>query len=432
MLPTPDKPETLTASQALRHLRERTLGVQELAKACLARITLREPSIHAWSWLDPDAVLAQAATMDSKPAEGPLFGLPVGIKDVMLTQDMPTQYNSPLYDGFHPRIDAACVSLLRSAGALVFGKTETVEFASTGRPAPTCNPHELSRTPGGSSSGSAAAVADFHVPLTLGTQTGGSMIRPASFCGVYGIKPTWGLVNHEGAKVFAPTLDTIGWFARSAEDLLLVHEVFDTSPGNTGPFNIGGARIAVCNSPVWDQAGEATRQAMAACIKQLRAAGASIEELDLPSPFEKLPDMQMLVMLHEGGTSFLADYRTNASLLHPRIREQVENAKGYTHAQLLQAYDTAAQCRAVFDKLTVGYDAVLTPSTVGEAPLSAEGTGAMTFNAIWSLLHTPCINLPVFRGPAGLPVGLTLTGPRFSDRRLLKVALALGQVLRPE
>ena len=376
--------------------------------------------------------MARARDLDDAHANGcvgTLQGVPVGIKDVILTLDMPTQYNSPQYRGFHPGLDAACVSLLRSAGALVFGKTETVEFGATGAVAPTRNPNRPTHTPGGSSSGSAAAVADGHVPLALGTQTGGSIVRPASYCGVYGMKPTWNLVSREGAKMFSVSLDTIGWFARSAADLGLLLDVFDpdapTAPAAT-PFDLSTARVAVCRSPAWPQADEATRQAMTNATDLLHAAGAQLVDLELPAPFETLGLLQDVVMRAEGRSAFLAEYRAHGSALHESFRGQVENVAGFTRAQLCSAYDIAAACRARFDDIASAYDAVLTPSTVGEAPVGLAATGSLAFNAMWSLLHVPCINVPGLVGPGGLPVGLTLTGPRFSDRTLLGVAAALG------
>jgi len=336
-----------------------------------------------------------------------------------------------------PRSAAAFIrgSTLRAAWALIFGKTETVEFAATGRPAPTCNPHDLARNPGGSSSGSAAAVADFHVPLALGTQTGGSMVRPASFCGVYAMKPTWNLVSREGVKTCSISLDPVGWFARSAADLALLHDVFEPEPDRRSapaPFALAGARIGLCRSPVWPAASLDTRHATERAASLLREAGADVSDLDLPRPFDDLVDLQRIVMRAEGQGAFLAEYRTFGTALTESFREQVENVDRTTRAQLLHAYDTASACRSVFDRIAAPFDAVLTPSTVGVAPEGLAATGAMTFNAMWSLLHVPAINVPGLQGSNGMPIGLTLTGPRFSDRHLLAVAASLGALLARE
>ena len=399
-------PSRLSATEAVALLAGGDLTAEALARACLDRVLARDPAVRAWTHLDPALVLAQARECDRAGRPGPLHGLPVGIKDVILTRDMPTQYNSPLYRGFAPALDGSCVALLRAAGAVIFGKTDTVEFAATGRRALSRNPHDLARTPGGSSSGSAAAVADFHVPLALATQTGGSTIRPASFCGLHAMKPSWNIVSLEGVRRYAVSLDTLGWYGRSSADLALLQDVFDPEPADQPAVALRGARIALCRTPFWDRAAPDTRAAMRQAQVRLEAAGAVLSELDLPPAFADLPRLQMLLMRTEGRGSFLAEYRTDRERLHPDFRAQVENADRTSRAELARAYDQAAACRAGFDALAAPFDALL-------------------FNASWTLLHVPCINLPYFQAANGLPLGLTLTGPRFSDRRLLAVAQAM-------
>ena len=419
--------EQYTASEAVLLLKEKKISVESLARSCLERIAQRESAVHAWAFIDPEHVIKLAQEMDRTGPRAPLFGLPIGIKDVLLTEDMPTQYNSSLYENFHPHIDASCISLLRQAGALIFGKTETAEFASSGKLAPTSNPHDLLHTPGGSSSGSAAAVADFHVPLAIGTQTGGSMIRPGSYCGVFAFKPTLGIVNPEGAKIFSPSMDTLGWFGRSVDDLVLLNNIFDAQVQPMPVVSLASARIAVCRSPVWSHAEASTKQALEQCALKLRDAGAQVIDLVLPDEFNSLAEIQKLIMLSEGRASFLAQYRQDKSKLHPNICAQVENAAGYTRKQLREAYDIAAHCRTLFDAIAADFDAILTPSTPGMAPLSTEGSGSMIFNGMWSLLHTPCVNIPVSRPAGELPLGLTVTGARFSDRHTLAAAHAIAQ-----
>ena len=416
----------LTASELLILLKARQVSVEALASSCLDRIAQRDSTVHAWAFIDPDSVLAQAREMDRSGPKGPLFGLPVGIKDVLLTHDMPTQYNSQLYKDFHPHIDASCVTLLRQAGALIFGKTHTTEFASTGAVAPTTNPHNPLYTPGGSSSGSAAAVADFQVPLCIGTQTGGSMIRPASFCGVFAFKPTWGLINPEGAKIFSPSMDTLGWFGRSVDDLILFNDVLDSEAQQMPEVLLSSARIGICRSPVWEQAEISTRQALEQCTARLTHAGANLTDVELPEPFNELAEMQKIIMLSEGRASFLAQYREDKSRLHPNICALVENTAGYSRTQLRLAYDVAAHCRNLFDGIAAEFDAIITPSTPGPAPLMTQGSGSMIFNGIWSVLHTPCVNIPMIRKPGELPLGLTVTGARFSDRRVLATSKAIA------
>jgi Asp-tRNA(Asn)/Glu-tRNA(Gln) amidotransferase A subunit family amidase len=420
----------LSASEAAELIRAGHRSVEDLARSCLERIAGRDAEIRAWAYLDPDRVMAEARELDKTPVKGPLHGIPIGVKDMIDTKDMPTQHNSPIYRGHRPGVDAACITTLRAAGALIFGKTDTVEFASGGRKALTRNPYDRSRTPGGSSSGSAAAVADFHVPLALGTQTGGSTIRPASFCGVFAMKPTWGVVNREGLKVYSVTLDTLGWFGRSVADLALLCDAFgieDDAPAK--PFALSTARIALCRSPAWEEAEPATREALARAASQLRAAGASVVELDLPRSFDRLGEVQTIVMHGEGRAAFWSEYRAHFELLHDDFRAKVENRDGITRAMLRGAYDAAAQCRIEFDAIAAEFDAILTPSAVGEAPVGLASTGAATFNRIWTLLHVPCVNIPGATGPNGLPVGVTLTGPRFTDRRLLVVAEAAAPAI---
>jgi Asp-tRNA(Asn)/Glu-tRNA(Gln) amidotransferase A subunit family amidase len=419
----------LTAEALLAGVKTGGLTAVEVAESYLDRIAVREPLVRAWSHVDPGATIRAAAEIDSGAHKGPLAGLPVGVKDVILTAQMPTQHNSPHYQGAFPKLDAACVAILRAAGAVILGKTETVEFAATGRKAPTRNPSDFERTPGGSSSGSAAAVADRQAPLALGTQTGGSIIRPASYCGVFAMKPTWGLVSAEGAKSFAPSLDTIGWFARAADDLALVYEVFDPQGGAAAPLSLEGARIAVCRTPFWDEADVSSQAALTKAAELLRRAGTKVVDLELPPPFDQLLEAHLAIMSSEGQSAFLAEHRLYGAALHPNIRAYVENAAGYGRGDLLGAYNLASRCRESFDRIAGDFAAVLTISTVGEAPLGLSATGPMTFNAMWTLLHTPCINVPGLKGVLGLPVGVTLTGPRYADRSVLRAAAALAGVM---
>ncbi len=417
------EPFELTAAEAVAAVRDGTLTVERLARSCLERIADRDPTIRAWTYVDPDLVLRRARELDKAWTKGPLHGLPIGVKDMILTADMPTQHNSPIYEGHRPGVDAAPIAALRACGALILGKTETVEFASAGRKALTRNPHDLSRTPGGSSSGSAAAVADRHVPTALGTQTGGSTIRPGSFCGIFAMKPTWGAINREGLKVYSNTLDTLGWYGRSVADLALLCDAFriedDAAPA-TKPLS--EMRIAVCRSPVWELAQPETRSALEACAGILRRAGAAVQDLTLPDEFNGLADAQLIVMHGEGRAAFLAEYLGSHALLHDEFRAHVENRRGITRRALLDAYDLAARCRPAFDAIAGDYDAVLTPAAVGEATPGLASTGDAAFNRIWTLLHVPCVGIPGFRGPNGLPVGVQLIGPRFTDRKVLAVA----------
>jgi Asp-tRNA(Asn)/Glu-tRNA(Gln) amidotransferase A subunit family amidase len=314
-----------------------------------------------------------------------------------------------------------------AGGAIVLGKTDTTEFAAAGRNAATRNPWSLDHTPGGSSSGSAAAVAGFQVPLALGTQTGGSTIRPASFCGVFAMKPTWGAVSREGLKLYSITLDTLGWFGRGVADLGLICDALeiDDDEQHAPPSR---PRIALCRTPSWPWAAPETAAAMDRAAALLDAAGVELHELTLPDSFDDLVRAHQIIMFLEGRAAFLTLARTHAETLHDDFHLRVDNREGFSRADLRNAYDLAARCRAEFDGIARAYDAVLTPSAPGEAPL---GTipGDPVFNSMWTLLHTPCVNIPAFRSQGGLPVGLTLTGPRFSDRGLLATAQNVSDIL---
>lgn len=423
--------EWLSATEALALIEAGGVTVADWVGACLDRWRARDRAVRAWTWLDPEAAMAKAAAADAMPPGARLRGVPIGVKDVIYTRDMPTSFNSPHFEGHFPNIDAASVAILRDAGAIVMGKNDTVEFAVNGRRAATTNPHDPARTPGGSSSGSAAAVADGQVPISLGTQTGGSVIRPASYCGVYAIKPTWNAVSHEGFKICAASFDTLGWFARSAADLALLADVFEIGDGKDRPVDgLEGLRIAICRSPVWHLAETATRAAMGQAVDMLMANGAQVVELDLPEPFDGLTAAHKIVMEGEMRSSFLAEKRLIGDALYPELVGILDNTAGHTKADLVAAQDLAARCRALFDDLAAPFDAVLTPSTAGVAPVGPDNTGAATFNRIWTLLHMPCVNVPGSRDAAtGLPVGLTLTGPRHSDRHLIAVAGRLGEAL---
>ena len=420
----------LTATALSAAIAAGSIGVEDAARACLDRVAARDPMVRAWSYIDRDAVLRQARELDKTPRRGPLHGVTIAVKDMIDTADMPTQHNSPLYRGNRPARDAACVAILRAAGALILGKTDTTEFASAGRPAATRHPLNPERTPGGSSAGSAAAVADCQVHLALGTQTGGSTMRPASFCGVYALKPTWGAVSREGLKLYSASLDTLSWFGRSVADLALLCDAFaiqdDTPPR---PVAVRGARFAVCRTPMWAHATPGTPEALEAAAGRLREAGAIVTTLDLPPDFDALTEMQNTVMWGEGQASFLSLVRQFGAAAHDDFHARADNRGQITRSALLAAYDHAARCRGVFDAIAGAYDAVIVPSARGEAPSFSGGPGDAIFNRMWTLLHGPSVNIPVLLGPTGMPVGVTLLAPRYRDRQLLVTAAAAAAAI---
>ncbi|RDW65314.1 amidase signature (AS) enzyme-1 [Coleophoma crateriformis] len=432
------EPWKLTATEASKLLRKGDLTVEEYAKSLLSRIEVRDPIIKAWAYLDRDFILDQARTLDSVPESdrGPLHGIPIGIKDVILTKDMPTHYNSRIYAS-HPimSVDAAPVITLRAAGALIFGKTATTEFAATMEGGPCGNAHDPARTPGGSSSGSAAAVGDFQVPISLGTQTFGSVIRPAGFNGIYGLKVTWGAISREGLAQYSMTTDTLGFFTRSVADLELLSQVFqlaDDAPVPSSPFSLEGAKIAFCKTPVWAKAGPGTIAAYARSQDILKSKGALVSELELPKEFERLPEWHGKILAGEGRTSFLGNYLLAKDKMATSFAAMVENKTQLSRKAQLEAYDGCARCRWIWDEIAEEYDVIITPSTVDEAPLGLSSTGDASFNAIWTILQGPVLNVPGFKGENGMPVGLTLVTARYRDLHLLHVGKAVGAVFTAE
>ncbi|KAG8165670.1 hypothetical protein KVR01_004222 [Diaporthe batatas] len=431
----------LTACQVAAGTRSGSFTVEEYAKSLLAHIKERDDAVKAWAYLSPEQVLEQARQLDKVPPEkrGPLHGVSVAVKDVIYTKDMPTQHNSPLYKDSNTGVDAGSIMIIRNAGALILGKTATTEFAATTEGPATCNPHDTSRTPGGSSSGSGAAVADFQAAIALGTQTGGSIIRPGSFNGIYALKPTWNAITREGQKIFSVILDTFGLYARSVGDLELLADVLqlrDDSPpfpGSGGQLELRGARLAFVKTVVWDGFVEpGTESAMARAVELLRAHGAEVEEIEFPEELKALPKWHMVVFRTDGRTAFLPDYLVAKDQVHEQLHEHVENVHKHTHAEQLEAFDRMAAARPIADALLSKYDAVLTPSVPGEAPVGLKSTGSAIFQLIWTALHVPIINLPGFQGENGMPVGISVVAPRYRDRKLLAASRSIGKILAEE
>jgi Asp-tRNA(Asn)/Glu-tRNA(Gln) amidotransferase A subunit family amidase len=430
----PVQPHELTATDASQLIREGRLSCEELVRSCLDRIDARDATVRAWSHIDPAAAIRHARERDKTQVRGGLHGLPLGVKDIIETSDMPTTYNSPLYVGHCTRKDAACVAIARHCGAIVLGKTDTVEFASGGRKALTRNPHNLAHTPGGSSSGSAAAVADRMVPLAFGTQTVGSLIRPAAFTGIYALKPTYGVVNREGVRNYSPSLDTVGWYGRSVSDLRLVADTFRlVATGASDSSRVQNLRIGVCRTPMWERAEYAGRAALNAAAERLSAAGAMVQDVVLPPGFERLPEAQHTIVHGEGRAAFILEYLQHPHDLHPDFRNEVDNALGITPRMMTDAYNLAARCREQFDSLFGSQlDALMTLAAPGEAPKGLQSTGDWIFNGLWTLLHVPCVAIPAGTGPTNLPVGVQMIGPRLSDARLLHIAEVVAPLIDVE
>lgn len=421
----------LTASDAATRLQSGDLSCEAITRATLARIGALEPQVRAYAHLAADEALRQARTLDQAPGQGALHGVTIAVKDVIDVAGMPTAFNTPAYAGHHPGRDAACVATARALGAVILGKTDTVEFGANGRSAATGNAYAPAHTPGGSSSGSAAAVASGMAQIAFGTQTGGSIIRPAAYNGVHALKPTHGLVCAEGAKVYAPSLDTIGWFARSAADLSLMARVFQLADAwPQPPATLAGLRIGLYKGPHWhrlDASGQAT---LLLSARTLAEAGATLVDLSLPASFDTLAQAQQVIIRAEGRRTFLSELLAHPDQLNPNIRATAENAVGYGVADLLRAQDLAASARCEFDALLAqDVDLVLTPPSFGQAPPGLEDTGSPLCNSLWTLLHAPCVAMPTGLGDVGLPVGIQLVGPRGGDARLLAWAEAINTAL---
>lgn len=428
---TPDL-TALTAAEALSLMAKGRLTSRALVTACLDRIRQRDGEVRAWLALSESA-LEQADRCDAAPnaERGRLHGLPIGVKDVFETSDLPTTHNSPLYQGFQPAADAPVVDLLRSEGAIILGKTDTTEFAAAGRDAQTANPHDLAHTPGGSSAGSAAAVADRHVSLALSTQTGGSTIRPASFCGVVGFKPSFGRVSREGVKIYAQSFDTVGWYGRSVDDVALLASVLGLDEALHSTGRPGQLRIAITSGPYRDRLASESLMALDLSKQRLETQGHSVQSIELPAEFEALDRHHRVILHREGQASFRNLARRHGAALHDDFQHRVENRDGSSLLDLAKAYDAMAMGRIAFDALMQDFDLLIAPSAPGFAP-PGRRPGDPVFNASWTLLGVPCLNIPVPLGHPALPIGVTLIAARFADQHLLDAARRLEPVLNPK
>ena len=389
---------------------------ETLVTACLERIAKREPEVHAWAYLDAERALAEARQRDREAPRSPLHGVPVGIKDVIDTGDMPTEYNSPIYRGHRPKADAACVAQLRRAGCVILGKTVTTEFA-TSHPASTRNPHNLAHTPGGSSSGSAAAGADGMVPLALGTQTGGSVIRPAAYCGVAACKPSFGSINRAGLKFVSESLDTIGIFGRDIAGLILAQHVLT---GRALPEQQSGKpRVGLCRTPRWADADEASRSNLERAAQVLAKAGARVTEFELPKGGQALFDRHVSVMGFELWRALAWEYTNFPDQISASLKPRLEAGARVTREEYDEVRAIARDCGARLAERLREFDFLLTPSAPGAAPASLASTGDPVFNRAWTLFGVPCVTLPFGAAPNGLPLGVQLVGAFDDDMRLL-------------
>ncbi len=432
------KLQWLSASEAARLIRDGVISSEELVRACLDRVREVDADVQAWAFLDPDHALAQARSADevrlSGQPIGPLHGVPVGVKDIIDTADMPTENGSVLHAGRTPSRDATVVAMLRAAGAVIMGKTVTTEFA-TRAPGKTRNPHNPAHTPGGSSSGSAAAVAAGMAPLALGSQTGGSTIRPASYCGVYGLKPTHGLIPRHGMFQLSRALDHVGLFARTIDDLALLMEQL-VGYDERDPDSRPRARIPYCEvateepplppmlafvkTPRWGSVAADAKDAFAELTDRL---GERVEELPLSDAVQEAWEWHRVIMEAEMAANLGREWQTGRARLSGSLRARIESGREVRALDYLRALDHVRELNESFAELFAQrYDAILTPAAAGTAPEGLDSTGDPAFCTLWTLCGMPALSVPLMQGANGLPLGVQLVAPRHGDGRLLRTA----------
>jgi Asp-tRNA(Asn)/Glu-tRNA(Gln) amidotransferase A subunit family amidase len=415
-------PNTLTATEITKQIDAGTLTAEAVIRAHLERIDKRDADVLAWSHLAREAALERARLLDRGPRKGLLHGVPIGVKDIIDSYDQPTTYGSPIYKTHQPLADAATIALARDAGAILLGKTVTTEFANR-HPGKTRNPHNPAHTPGGSSSGSAAAVADWQVVLATGTQTGGSVIRPAAFCGVYGYKPSFGHFPVAGMKANTEWLDTIGAYARSLDDIALFRAALMAIPHRPIARLDTPPRIAVCFTPHKDELQPEGIAAIEAAATKLAKAGAKVSEYAMPQEMVTMREGQRTLSAFEGPRAAADEARRFYDLLSKSFQDdKLAAGAKVDYATWVAARKLGERGRAAVDATFSDIDVILTPPARGEAPLGLERTGDATFNLLWTYLWMPCVTLPYTRGPAGLPVGIQLVGRQHEDAALLDMA----------
>jgi Asp-tRNA(Asn)/Glu-tRNA(Gln) amidotransferase A subunit family amidase len=427
----------VTAMALAQAIRAGEITVEEAVRASLDRIQQVENEVQAWAFLDPGYALEQARRADRLLRDGqgigPLHGVPVGIKDIFDTADMPTENGTPLHAGRRPTKDAMVVSLLRQAGAILLGKTVTTELAVFG-PGKTRNPHDPRRTPGGSSSGSAAAVASTMAPLALGTQTNGSVIRPAAYCGVVGYKPSYGTISRSGVLKQSPPLDQVGVFARTVADAALLARAMmafdDRDPAmrpTAQPDLVQAAaadpslppRFAFVKTPAWDQAAEDTRHAFAELCERL---GPHVQEVTLPPVFDQSVDWHRAIMEADLAKNFASEYARGKEHLSAILRQMIERGEQVLAVDYNRAVEQIPILNRALAEIFTSFDVILTPATMSVAPMGLESTGSPIFCTIWTLCGAPAITLPILRGSGGMPMGAQLVTERGADERLLRSA----------
>ena len=412
----------LTACEAAARLEAGELTSEALVRDCLARIKARDGDVLAWDYIDPDYAIEQARARDAEPRRGPLHGVPVGIKDIFDTMDMPTAHGFAPYEGKRWDVDSACVASLRAAGMVLMGKTVTTQFACS-KPRQTRNPHDATRTPGVSSSGSAAAVADFMIPLANGTQTGGSVIGPAANCGIYGYKASLDGLDRSGFRHCKKSIDTIGLFARTIDDLILLRSVSTGTPMPTEAVpSDRKVRIGVAHTSEWDGAEPYMRAAVERAADLLRQKGATVTDVTLPPLFEEIIPDFTIINGWEASSMLADEIRDNLDTFNDLNAGRVVEVRDYTEEQYLASGKRLDAARDAMDEQFANVDVFISPSLPGEPPVGLTEIRAGGFARLWTQMYTPAVNIPLFTGPNDMPVCFQVTGPRGSDDATLAYA----------
>lgn len=429
----PQSANRLTAREARDLMAAGSLTSEALVQSCLDRIREREDTVQAWSYVDWEGALERARECDRTPSSGPLHGIPVGIKDIVDTADMPTLLGEPeIYAGRQPEHDATLVRRLRESGAVIVGKTAPSKHTIM-LPGKTRNPHDPTRSPGASSSGSAAAVADYMVPLAVCSQTAGSILRPATYCGVVGFKPTKDTVVYDGTRTYSPHLDTLGSMARSVPDAALLMQGM-TGDSRFDPTSVhsGELKVGLYRTPYFDQAEDYVQEHYERSVEALVAAGVTVRDAEMPKEFDELSELQDVIMSYDLDKVFAEHRRDHFDLLDPELIAYCEKGSRVTDAQYRAALDHAELCRGMLDSSLGDLDVLLLPSTLTDAPPITD-TGTSEFIRIWTFLHTPAINLPTATSPVGMPISVQLVGRITGDAEFLAVAARVDEILgRPD
>lgn len=420
----------LSARELIRLLELGEISSIDILRDCLARIDEREETVRAWAHLEADAAYAEAARIAGQPSRGILRGIPLGVKDVIDTADMPTAYGSPIYQGHRPAADAAVVAAVKGAGGIVLGKTVTAEFAHR-FPGPTTHPLDPSRTPGGSSSGSAACVADFMVPLALGTQTTASTIRPASYCGVVGYRPSYGLVSCWGIKPSSGSFDTVGVFARDIPDCALLRDVLLGVEPQPVRLPDNAPRIGFCRTRLWPMVEPAAASRIEAAVSRLAASGAHVIDVNLPAVFDPVASAHRAISSYELAQNLVAERLFHEDKLS-RLLKEGKMAEGL-HCSIPDYFEAVKRleaARMAIDGVFAPLDVFITPSTTGIAPVGTASTGTSDFGAIWTALHLPSMSIPLPDGLMGMPLGIQLVARRGEDIKLGDMAMWIADKWR--